>query len=189
MKICCVKSNLIPEEILNETKSFKRDFSFIKNNEVEWIDRKDAETDFSYKQLIPYVILQKSDKTLGCYQRHGTEKRLHGLFSCGFGGHVEESDYKNDLVKTLECGMLRELSEELSNFDKDQVELKYLGLINEKESEVGLVHLGIVFMAVCKEGYTPKEASETKGLEWKSKEELCKLKTELWTKLALELVE
>ena len=97
--------------------------------------------------------------------------------------------YKNDLVKTLECGMLRELSEELSNFDKDQVELRYLGLINEKESEVGLVHLGIVFMAVCKEGYTPKEAGETKGLEWKSKEELCKLKTELWTKLALELVE
>ncbi len=189
MKICCVKSKLIPEEILTTTKSFKRDFSFIKNEDIEWIERKDVEIDFSYKQLIPYVILQKSDKTLGCYKRHGSEKRLHGLFSCGFGGHVEEGDTQNDLAKTLETGMFRELGEELSDFDKSLVELKYLGLINEKENEVGFVHLGIVFMAICKDGYTPKEASETKGLEWKTKEELCNLKTELWTKLALELVE
>lgn len=189
MKICCVKSNLIPEEILNETKSFKRDFSFIKNNDVEWIERQAAEIDFSYKQLIPYVILQKSDGQIACYQRHGSEKRLHGFYSCGFGGHVEESDNQNDLAKTLECGMFRELTEEVSNFDRTKVELKYLGIINEKESEVGLVHLGVVFMAVCKDGYIPKEASETKGLEWKKTDELKSCKTELWTKLALELVE
>ena len=34
------------------------------------------------------------------------------------------------------------------------------------------LHLGIVYLAKCTEGYLPTETDETKGLEWKSIAEL-----------------
>lgn len=89
--------------------------------------------------------------------------------------------------------MLRELNEEVSNFTTEilgrkEFEFSYLGVINEVESETGLVHLGVVFIGNCKNGFVPKESDETKGLEWKSVEELSDLHTELWTSLALKLL-
>ena len=66
--------------------------------------------------------------------------------------------------------------------------LEYLGLISEKESDVGLVHLGIVYLARCKDDYVPLAAEETKGLEWKTKDELRNLKKELWSTLALDFL-
>ena len=84
--------------------------------------------------------------------------------------------------------MYRELSEELTNFQQDMIDLKYLGIINEIESEVGLVHIGIVYIAECKEGYEPEAASELKNMEWKSVEEIAKLDKELWTELAFRLI-
>ncbi|MEE3314821.1 MAG: hypothetical protein VZR56_11775, partial [Treponema sp.] len=122
------------------------------------------------------------------YQRHGTETRLHDKYSAGVGGHVDESDNQNDAKKTLEMGLYRDLGEELTNFQRDMVDLKYLGIINEIESEVGLVHIGLVYIAECKDGYIPKAASELKNMEWKSTDEIAKLDKELWTELAFRLV-
>lgn len=193
MKICCVKTDSLPKNITEKTDSFRADFDFIKKENIEWIERKEAETNFSYKQIIPYVILRQQDGKIACYKRHGTEERLHGLFSCGFGGHIEQCDSGGSVLETIKNGMLRELSEEVSNFSpsllgKNDFELSYLGVINEVESEAGLVHLGVVFIGKCKNGFVPKEADETKGLEWKSVEELSDLRTELWTTLALKLL-
>ena len=84
--------------------------------------------------------------------------------------------------------MIRELSEEISNFDNALIDLEYKGLINEVETQVGLVHLGIVYLGKCKTAFVPQESDETKGLEWKSLEELKQFKSELWTKLALNLL-
>lgn len=187
-KICSVSTKKLPEEIIQNTKSFKTNFDFIKTENIEWIERQEAENNFAYKQIIPYVILQKSNGNLGCYQRHGSEKRLSGLFSCGFGGHIEEKDIGSDFTETLQNGMFRELQEEISNFKKESVELKYLGIINEIESNVGLAHLGLAFLARCKEDFIPAESAETKGLQWKTAEELKNVQTELWTTLALELM-
>lgn len=193
MKICCVKTDSLPKAVTEKTDSFRADFDFIKNENIEWIERKEAETNYSYKQIIPYVILRRQDGKVACYKRHGTEKRLHGLYSCGFGGHIEQCDSGGSVLETVKNGMLRELSEEVSNFSpelfrKEDFELSYLGVINEVESEAGLVHLGIVFIGNCKNGFVPKEADETKGLEWKTFEELSQLHTELWTALALKLI-
>ena len=90
--------------------------------------------------------------------------------------------------KTVEKGMYRELSEELTNFQQDKIDLKYLGIINEVESEVGLVHLGIVYIAECKNGYIPEAASELKNMDWKTVAEIDMLEKELWTTLAFRLV-
>lgn len=75
MKVCCIPLTNLSEEIKNSTSSFKDDFyKYIKDEDVKWIERSEAEIDFSYKQLIPYVLLERSDKKFACYTRHGTEK-------------------------------------------------------------------------------------------------------------------
>lgn len=190
MRVCCIPSFRLPDEVAKATRSFRLDFtSFIKDEDIIWIERAVAEKDFNYKQIIPYIILQKADGGIACYRRHGTEKRLHGLYTCGVGGHIDETDKADTLLETIQNGMDRELSEEISNFSKGKISLENLGFIHEVESEVGLLHLGIVFLAKCSEEYLPAEADETKGLEWKTADELKGLKTELWSKLALELLE
>lgn len=188
MKICCIKTVALPKNIVDFTESFSVQADFLKNQNVEWLERNSAEINDEYKQLIPYVILQKDDGKIACYQRHGTETRLHGFYSCGFGGHIEECDKRQDLSATVEAGMFRELTEEISNFDRTKIELKYLGIINEVETNVGLVHLGVVYLGRCKNDFIPLESDETKGLEWKKLDELKSCKTELWTKLALKLM-
>jgi hypothetical protein len=58
-----------------------------------WMPRSAAECDPSFKQLIPYVVVKRSDTgTIACYRRRGSEDRLHGLWSVGIGGHVDEGD-------------------------------------------------------------------------------------------------
>lgn len=189
MQILCVKTTKLPVEITTVTNSFTTKIDKIVNtSDIEWIERTEAETNFNYKQLIPYILLKRADGKYACYQRHGNEKRLHGKYSAGIGGHIDEPDNQSDVIKTIEVGMYRELSEELSNFKKDKVRLKFLGLINEIESEVGLVHLGIVYIAECSEGYIPEAASELKNMEWKSVDEIAEVEKELWTELAFRLV-
>lgn len=189
MKILCVKTEKISKEVTSVTNSFKIDIKdFVCTSDMEWIERSEAETNFAYKQLIPYILLKRSDGKYACYQRHGTETRLHGKYSAGIGGHIDEPDNRDDLLKTIEVGMVRELSEELSNFEKEKISLKYLGIINETESEVGMVHLGVVFAAECAEDYIPDAAFELKNMEWKLPEEIEKLEKELWTELAFRLL-
>ncbi len=189
MKIMCIEKSKLPSQFTDSTVAVNKDiFDFINNSDIQWIERSEAEKNVAYKQLIPYILFRRADGLFACYQRHGTEKRLHDKYSAGVGGHVDEPDNQNDARKTLEKGMYRELSEELLNFQKEMIVLKYLGIINEIESEVGLVHIGIVYIADCKKGYIPAAASELKNMEWKTVEEIDKLDKELWTDLAFRLV-
>lgn len=189
MKICCIPVEVLPKEIISQTNSFKgkRISDLISEKDVCWIERKEAENNNNYKQLIPYILVKNENK-FACYKRHGTEQRLHGLYSCGIGGHVDEPDKQYSLEQTLETGMYRELSEEFCNFEKESITLNYLGLINENESNVGLVHLGIVFLAECNNGFIPKPAEELSGMEWKTEDEVKLLNKELWTELAFNLL-
>ncbi len=118
-----------------------------------------VEDDPSYKQLIPYVILECSDACqtrLFQYTRGKGqgEKRLHALRSIGIGGHISVEDAQGaDWYRT---GMHRELTEEvhIECGGKDRI----VGLIYDDSTEVGRVHLGIVHilqLASCK--VTPRE--------------------------------
>ena len=118
-----------------------------------------VEDDPSFKQLIPYVILECNDESetrLFRYTRGKGqgEKRLHALQSIGIGGHISVEDAQGDDWNRK--GMQRELSEEMiiECSGKDQI----VGLIYDDSSEVGRVHLGIVHvlqLATCKA--TPRE--------------------------------
>src|SRR5271156_577764 len=62
--------------------------------DLTYLNRSDAEQNRSYKQLIPYALLICNGRILR-YQRGklGGEKRLHGLYSVGIGGHISEEDH------------------------------------------------------------------------------------------------
>jgi predicted NUDIX family phosphoesterase len=104
--------------------------------------RAEVETDPSFKQIIPYVVLRWGDQ-LFHYTRgkKATEDRLRALRSVGVGGHIsaDDSDLFDDPYRT---GMLREVEEEV------HLETGYrercIGLINDDSNAVGQVHLGIV---------------------------------------------
>ena len=60
-------------------------------------ERDYMEVNSHYKQIIPYLVLQRGEgerARILCYQRRAkhTEQRLGGLWSVGFGGHVEPLD-------------------------------------------------------------------------------------------------
>ncbi|MDA1052446.1 MAG: phosphoesterase [Planctomycetota bacterium] len=107
------------------------------------------EEDPSFKQLIPYVIFRHvdADGEVSVFQytrgKGQGEKRLHAKRSVGIGGHISSDDQqsKGDLHPYHE-GMQRELSEEVA-INCDYTE-QMVGLINDDETEVGKVHLGVV---------------------------------------------
>jgi predicted NUDIX family phosphoesterase len=107
-----------------------------------FLPRSDAEQNPNYKQLIPYALLICDGKILR-YQRgkKGGEKRLHGLYSVGIGGHISEEDNTFFTSSLYLEGMRRELLEEV---DVDKVNDTAVGLINDDSTEVGLVHFGVV---------------------------------------------
>jgi predicted NUDIX family phosphoesterase len=110
--------------------------------------RDEVETDPGFKQLIPYVIFCHHDGagqhvfqyTRGTGQGEG---RLHRKHSVGIGGHISSTDANGDGCP-YEEGMQRELEEEVA------IETAYtdrrVGLINDDETDVGRVHLGIVHL-------------------------------------------
>jgi len=189
MKICCVDTAALPSEWTAGTAACAVDFfSFVSAADIRWIERSEAETNSAYKQIIPYIIVLQNSGRILCYPRHGAESRLHGFYSCGIGGHIDIEDARDTLKKTVSAGMTRELKEELAGFREDRIELAYRGIINETESPVGQVHLGLVYTALCLGGYAPEPSEETAGMEWKTPEELKLVKKELWSDLALELI-
>ena len=104
--------------------------------------RYEVETDPSFKQLIPYIVL-KCGESVFHYRRgsSGTEKRLEALRSIGIGGHISEADAAGG-DDPYQTGMLRELTEEV-DVGCGFVE-RCVGFINDDRTPVGSVHLGVV---------------------------------------------
>ncbi len=105
--------------------------------------RPEMENDPSYKQLIPYCIFQFEDKIF--HYRRGTdqgEARLHSKRSIGIGGHISSEDEGGS--SAYDEGMRREIAEEVFLDRETGVRQECIGLINDDETEVGRVHLGVV---------------------------------------------
>lgn len=157
-----------------------------------WLPRSKAETDPAYKQLIPYVLLQTADGLhTGCYRRRGTEKRLHDFWSVGIGGHVNGQDCGNgdgSLSVVIQQGLKREIAEEF-RFLPGKTHAVFHGVINEEKTDVGHVHLGLVYrMQVWqREGMVP--GTELDSFGWVRTEQIFEKPLELWSRLALNLVE
>ena len=150
---------------------FKNSYEFRPRNEVEtdeqWIQLIPY---FTINLTIPeqnsessgnvehYSYRPKTRKILS-YSRSNKsgESRLHGKRSLGFGGHINDLDHaysrkssystESLFYNTIRQGLNRELSEELS-IDWNNCachSMQYKGLIYDPTTDVGKVHLGIVF--------------------------------------------
>jgi predicted NUDIX family phosphoesterase len=104
--------------------------------------RYEVETDPSFKQLIPYIVLKCGDLVFH-YRRgsSGTEKRLEALRSIGIGGHISEADAAGG-DNAYQTGMMRELTEEVNVGCAFRE--RCVGFINDDRTPVGSVHLGVV---------------------------------------------
>jgi predicted NUDIX family phosphoesterase len=98
------------------------------------------ERDRSYKQIIPYLVLRDAERYfLMRRSRAGADARLHDRYTIGVGGHLNPGD------GGLMGGLRREWEEELSaGFTP---EFRLIGLLNDDTTDVGAVHLGVVFVA------------------------------------------
>lgn len=122
---------------------------FLKPEHVSYRPRSEMEQDPTFKQLIPYCIFRYRDaagvehvfeyvrgKGMG-------EGRLHRKRSVGVGGHICIDDSTATTAGDVyREGLRRELVEEVF-IDAPYTE-HCVGLINDDESEVGKVHLGVV---------------------------------------------
>lgn len=109
-----------------------------------WIDRPSAETDRSLQQVIPYAVLRNPAGKFWAYRRTGGDKRLSQRASIGVGGHIENSDDQGNFLATVRAALWRELCEELQQ-PPSFVDATPIAWINEQDSAVGQVHLGLVF--------------------------------------------
>lgn len=98
------------------------------------------ETDPSFKQVIPYLVLRDGSRYF-LMQRTaaGGDERLHHRYSIGVGGHLNPGD------GGVVGGLRREWDEELvADF---YPEFKLVAMLNDDTTPVGAVHLGAVFVA------------------------------------------
>jgi len=123
--------------------------------------RSQMEQDPSFKQLIPYVIFQYRSEsgTPHIFQytrgKGQGEQRLRSKRSIGIGGHISSEDAVRG--EPYEVGMQRELSEEV--IIESEYSPRLVGLLNDDETEVGRVHLGVVHVFDVKQPRVrPREA-------------------------------
>lgn len=106
-----------------------------------YLERAAAETDPTFKQLIPYVVVRDRDAVFLMHRTDaGGDRRLHGKASIGVGGHLNPVDEGED---ALLAGLRREWDEELDA--PWEPSFRLVGLLNDDSNPVGAVHLGVVF--------------------------------------------
>ena len=151
--------------------------------------RSRAEQDPEFKQLIPYVLIQKGDRWL--HYVRGTssgEKRLVHMGSIGIGGHINPED--ESLFQRgrefYEAALQRELSEELSL--DGMFPTRPLGLLNDDSTPVGRVHLGIVHLCRLDNREVTRREGCITDLRFLTLKQLLRRrpKLETWSQLCLD---
>ncbi|MCP4021408.1 MAG: phosphoesterase [Desulfobacteraceae bacterium] len=193
-RVLSVKRDLLPPKWVEQKCIMKLELETFINAcsdaGYEFKKRGEAENDPSFKQIIPYIMLQTADlKQTAIYNRQGSEKRLHDLWSVGIGGHINpiDAEHNNKSFKQILLkGMERELTEELEKRNLNETP-QFTGIINEDITEVGSVHIGAVFRVLTKTPEIFKPGEELSQFKWVPTQTVKQLNLELWSTLALEL--
>lgn len=107
-----------------------------------FMPRSHAETNPTYKQIIPYIIFTV-DQKIFVMQRKTTasEQRLAHKYSIGIGGHMRQEDLSSNNIFNW---ALREFQEEV-NYSGSK-EMSKVGILNDDTNDVGKVHLGMILL-------------------------------------------
>ncbi|QDT12590.1 phosphoesterase [Planctomycetes bacterium K23_9] len=189
---------VIPETVISEighVEGFEKNVDrflrpILASDQLSFQPRGPMETDPSYKQLIPYVLLEWTNESgevmLFAYTRGGGsgEKRLHAKRSVGIGGHISQEDAV-DGGDPYTVGMHRELDEEIK-LDSGYTETRE-GLIYDPSNEVGKVHLGVVHRFVLESPHVESNESDLAEGGFVSVADLKRDKEQLetWSQLAI----
>jgi predicted NUDIX family phosphoesterase len=113
-----------------------------------FMPRSAMETDPSFKQLIPYVIMSCDGKYLNYVRgKRAGETRLVDKRSIGIGGHINPIDaddsplfayHFDNYLTAVQREVAEEVAVEAGHTDK------IVALLNDDSNEVGQVHLGVV---------------------------------------------
>jgi predicted NUDIX family phosphoesterase len=156
---------------------------------TRFIPRSKAETDPSFKQLIPYIMIQKGGALLHYVRGKGSgEKRLVAKGSIGIGGHINHQDETlfGSGLDYYEEAVQRELHEELRM--EGHFNTRIVGLINDDSTPVGQVHFGIVHICKLGEENIAKGEACITDLRFLSPEELLERRDQMesWSQLCLD---
>jgi len=147
--------------------------AFLARENNSFLLRSKAENDPSWKQIIPYAVLVHQGKVLH-YVRGGKsgEKRLVSKGSIGIGGHINDIDEGLFSMNeaTYRQAVEREVAEEL-RLDTPFTD-RMVALINDDETEVGRVHLGVVHIFQLERDAVKAGESAITKLEFLTVEEL-----------------
>ncbi len=155
----------------------------------EFRRRGDVEDDPLLKQIIPYLIIRHRDQIF-LFQRtdRGGERRLHGLYSIGVGGHIAREDIR-DTVDLLAAGLERELHEELVIANGWRA--RPVGVLNEEDTPVSRVHFGVVYVIDTDDSAVRvQEADRLSGhLATAAEVEEVRARMESWSRRILDVVD
>lgn len=197
-QVLCINREVLPDSWVTQRTVLPMDFATFTTqctrSKFAFVDRAEAEKDPGRKQIIPYILLQTQDGSkTAAYNRQGSEKRLHDLWSVGIGGHINpidiprgKSENNVSFEAILKAGMEREIDEELiQRPDGDRA--KFSGIISEDITSVGSVHLGAVFKILTRSPQSYVPGPELHEFTWLPTGRLGQLNLELWSEMALEL--
>lgn len=159
-------------------------------NGAHFIPRGEAETNPTYKQLIPYTILRHADLVFA-YKRgkKSTEERLRSLWSIGIGGHINDRCMQGESMwGVLADSMWRELYEEVDIQCGGNPSIT--GLINDDSNDVGRVHLGIVMQLLLEKPQVEAREDGISESRFMTITEAHNLKDqfETWSQLCLDAI-
>jgi predicted NUDIX family phosphoesterase len=194
--ILCIPRHSLPMDDEDGFFPVSAFYNFIAGNEdLQYLPRRQAERDFTFKQVVTYIAVIKNDLVL-CYQRgaySAVRDELVGRQSIGFGGHVSEDD--RDLFSLDELGIIsnarRELREELNllALRESDRQLDIIGIINDNSTTEGKKHVAVAMIFVCNDQDDPTKGElEIRNLHWKSLGAMPNDTSsfEIWSKLFLE---
>jgi predicted NUDIX family phosphoesterase len=157
-----------------------------------FMPRSEAETDPSFKQLIPYVIMEHEGRYLTYVRgKRAGETRLVGNRSIGIGGHINPADdetplFSADFREVYRRAVEREVAEEV-DVQAPHVD-RVVALLNDDSNEVGQVHLGIVHCWMLDAPNVAKREQMITQMAFMSEAELQGVREtmETWSQLCLD---
>jgi predicted NUDIX family phosphoesterase len=140
-QVYCVLTSLLPEPSLTPLQLTPELYTLLAT-QGSYRPRDQAETDPTWRQIIPYAVIMQEDRVLLVERlKAGTEARLHHLYSLGIGGHINPVDHVN-ARDSIEGALVRELREEL---ELGAFRAEAVALIHRADNEVSRVHTGVLY--------------------------------------------
>ena len=162
--------------------------------------RSKLEEDPSYKQIIPYAIISKTEQEQNGVRQSQSfylfkrtsgqrEKRLHNKLHLGVGGHVNPGRSNELDAQYLINELNRELLEEVKLLNGCLIEdIEFIGFINDDTISVSRVHIGLLYNIHVSNKDIVVNETDKMTASWINKTDIAKYYEEMetWTKIAVD---